>query len=109
MTVLIQVGFWHFAHSFVRGNWRNEALSSNSLLAKCCHDIDLIKYWLGNAGKCVRVSSFGSLLHFRKEDKVGIGPEGNYPLSCIRVLLIAFVHIMYTCSVKLYTFCIYVL
>jgi predicted dehydrogenase len=59
------VGYWHFAHSFVRGNWRSERLSSPVLLAKSCHDLDWIRYMMGV--RCQAISSFGSLRHFRRE------------------------------------------
>lgn len=61
------VGYWHFAHSFVRGNWRNEALSSPVLLAKSCHDLDWIRYMMGVP--CLAISSFGALKHFRPENR----------------------------------------
>ncbi len=61
---------YHQAHSYVRGNWRNEAESSFMLLAKCCHDLDWIRYIMDK--KCVRTQSFGSLKYFRPENK----PEG---------------------------------
>lgn len=61
------VGYWHQAHSFVRGNWRREDESSFMLLAKSCHDIDWIRYIVGK--RCRAISSFGSLVHFREENK----------------------------------------
>jgi predicted dehydrogenase len=64
------VGYWHQAHSFVRGNWGNEARSAPMLVAKSCHDLDWIRYVMGQP--CVQVSSFGGLQHFRREAQ----PEG---------------------------------
>lgn len=68
IQLLEPVGFWHYAHSFVRGNWHREEDSSNFLLAKCCHDIDLICYFMGKH-RCTTISSFGKLSHFTKENK----------------------------------------
>ncbi|MEU1312279.1 Gfo/Idh/MocA family oxidoreductase [Streptomyces cinnamoneus] len=56
------VGFWHQAHSFVRGNWRRSDEATSMLMAKSCHDVDWLQYILGQSPK--RVSSFGRLSHF---------------------------------------------
>lgn len=59
------VGYWHAAHSFVRGNWRHVGETSPMILAKCCHDMDILLWLIG--GHCTSVSSFGSLAHFCAE------------------------------------------
>ena len=56
------VGFWHQAHSYVRGHWRRSDLAASMLMAKSCHDLDWLQHVLGRAP--LRVSSFGSLTHF---------------------------------------------
>lgn len=61
------IGYLHFAHSFVRGNWRNEKLSSPLILQKSCHDMDIL-LWLVSKD-CKKISSFGHLNHFKKEKK----------------------------------------
>lgn len=70
------VGNVHQSHSFVRGNWGNEKKSSNMLLAKSCHDMDILQWLVGS--RCKQVSSFGSLSFFKKEN----APEGA-PEYCI--------------------------
>jgi len=88
------VGYWHMAHSYVRGNWRKESESSFMLLAKSCHDLDILR-WLVDK-PCKQIASFGSLKHFKPEN----APEGhskrcidnckaepNCPYSALKVYL----------------------
>ena len=65
-----QVCYWHQAHSFVRGNWRNSVETSPMILQKCCHDLDLLQYYASS--RCDSLSSIGDLKHFRAACK----PEG---------------------------------
>ena len=58
-------GFWKVAHSFVRGNLASSKLGSPIILSKCSHDMDLFVWWLAGH-KCLKVTSFGSLKHFRR-------------------------------------------
>ncbi|MBQ7247194.1 MAG: Gfo/Idh/MocA family oxidoreductase [Lachnospiraceae bacterium] len=60
------VGAHHYAHSYVRGNWHNEAASSPMILAKSSHDMDIIAWLAGKS--CEKVTSFGSLDYFRAEN-----------------------------------------
>lgn len=63
------IGYWHFAHSFVRGNWCRQEKTTPMLLAKCCHDMDLLYWWLGT---CKSASSLGALSYFTPSN----APEG---------------------------------
>ncbi|MBR6680025.1 MAG: Gfo/Idh/MocA family oxidoreductase [Clostridia bacterium] len=70
------VGERHYSHSYTRGNWCNVAKSSPMILAKSCHDMDILQWLLGK--RCTKVQSFGSLTHFTHENC----PEGA-PARCI--------------------------
>jgi predicted dehydrogenase len=63
------VAYWHFAHSYVRGNWANTTRAGPMILTKCCHDLDLL-VWI--FGRCEHLSSSGSLTHFTRD---AVGPE----------------------------------
>lgn len=69
------VGYYHQAHSYVRGNWRNSGESSPMILAKSCHDMDILLWLTGS--DCKSISSFGELSFFKEEN----APEGA-PLRC---------------------------
>lgn len=90
------IGYWHMAHSFVRGNWRREDETSPMILAKSCHDTDILLYLVGK--DCTRVASFGSLKHFTAEHAPEGSAErcldckvsGTCPYSAMRLYLIPF-------------------
>jgi len=64
------VGHFHYAHSYVRGDWAKEE-SSPMIMAKSCHDTDLLLYLTGKP--CEKISSFGELSYFKEEN----APEGS--------------------------------
>ncbi|HEY3063666.1 MAG TPA: Gfo/Idh/MocA family oxidoreductase [Chloroflexota bacterium] len=67
--------YWHYAHSFVRGNWSNATRTAPMLLTKCCHDLDLLVWMLGST--CERIASYGEQRHFTSAK---VGPE--VPARC---------------------------
>jgi len=74
------VGYWHQAHSYVRGNWRKKSESSPMILAKCCHDMDLYLWLTGKT--CEAVSSFGNTYLFKKE-KAPVGCTARCLDGCL--------------------------
>ena len=74
------VGYWHQAHSFVRGNWRNTAETSPMILQKSCHDIDILQWLVGK--ECKKIQSFGSLRYFVPENAPEGAPEVCFEGNC---------------------------
>jgi hypothetical protein len=65
------VSYHHMAVGFVRGKW-NKRIMNPMLLAKCCHDMDIIT-WIKSGVRPKHAASFGSLMYFRPEN----APEGS--------------------------------
>jgi len=105
INLIENVGHIHISHSFVRGNWRNSAESSPMILAKSCHDMDILAWLAGSP--CESLSSYGALNYFKAENapkgapkrcldgcpnmidcpyhagKIYLGPNTNWPVSII--------------------------
>ncbi len=87
------VGWWHFAHSYVRGNWRRSDESGPSVLTKCCHDLDWLRYVVGRPA--VAVSNQGGLRHFNSANRpagaadrcLDCAVEPDCPYSAVRLYL----------------------
>jgi len=82
----------HMSHSFVRGNWRSARESNPMLLAKSCHDLDLLLWLTGR--HCRRIGSFGKLNWFKKENAPpgstdrctgGCAVEAECPYSALKI------------------------
>lgn len=52
------IAYYHYAHSFVRGPWNRSDHANPIILAKACHDMDLMAWYVDS--KCIRVSSLGT-------------------------------------------------
>lgn len=62
------VSYHHLSTSYVRGKWGNsDKCGTTMLLAKCCHDLDIMM-WLMGEDKPTRLNSYGSLMQFKPEN-----------------------------------------
>ncbi|MBK8698837.1 MAG: Gfo/Idh/MocA family oxidoreductase [Saprospiraceae bacterium] len=82
----------HMAHSFVRGNWRRSEDTNPIILAKSCHDLDMLRWWIDK--KCTHISSFGNLKWFKSSNAPegstarctdGCAIEGSCPYSALKI------------------------
>ncbi|KAI6783728.1 putative oxidoreductase-like protein [Emericellopsis cladophorae] len=84
------VGWWHYTHSYVRGNWRNSETTGPSLLTKSCHDIDLLLWLLCSPTKPGQgenhlpsyVQSTGGLQYFKKSRKPAKAGDATNCMKC---------------------------
>ena len=82
----------HMAHSFVRGNWRRAEETNPMILAKSCHDMDIMRWWIGQP--CTHINSFGHLTWFKEANAPagstarctdGCAVERECPYSAIKI------------------------
>ncbi len=64
------IQYAHMAHSYVRGNWRREDETTPIILAKSCHDLDILRWIIDKP--CKYIDAAGSLSFFKAEN----APEG---------------------------------
>ena len=82
----------HMSHSYVRGNWHNSVQTAPIILAKSCHDLDIIKWMLGK--NCTDIQAFGSLSWFTEKNAPtgstdrcmdGCAHEAQCPYSALKI------------------------
>ena len=82
----------HMSHSYVRGNWHNSKATTPIILAKSCHDLDILKWMVNKPAQ--RIQAFGDLKWFRKENAPagstarcgdGCAVEAECPYSALKL------------------------
>lgn len=62
------VSYHHLSTSYVRGKWANkDKCHTTMLLAKCCHDLDIMMWMMADT-KPTQISSFGGKFQFKPEN-----------------------------------------
>jgi predicted dehydrogenase len=86
------IGHVHMSHSYVRGNWHNSEKTTPIILAKSCHDLDILRWMLEK--NCKKVSAFADLRWFKKENDPpgstarcmdGCAVEKKCPYSALKI------------------------
>jgi predicted dehydrogenase len=82
----------HMSHSYVRGNWHDSKETTPIILAKSCHDLDILRWMTGK--KCTDIVAMGDLKWFRKENAPagstdrcmnGCAVEAECPYSALKI------------------------
>ena len=82
----------HMSHSYVRGNWHNSKETTPIILAKSCHDLDILRWLVGSS--CEKISALGDLKWFKKENTPagatarctdGCAVEKECPYSALKI------------------------
>lgn len=86
------IEYVHMSHSFVRGNWHNSKQTAPIILAKSCHDLDILRWLVDKPSK--RIQAFGHLSWFKPENAPAEAParctdgcpaEATCPYSALRI------------------------
>lgn len=82
----------HMSHSYVRGNWHNSKQTTPIILAKSCHDLDILRWMIGKPAQSIH--AFGDLKWFTKKNAPtgsterctdGCAVEGECPYSALEI------------------------
>ena len=86
------IGHVHMSHSYVRGNWHNSKKTTPIILAKSCHDLDILRWMIGKQTQ--QIQAFGNLNWFKKENAPkgstarcidGCAVEASCPYSALKI------------------------